>query len=280
MKIILSRKGFDSVAGGCASPIIDGKTLLSFPIPDKHMTENDKQNIKYSALSYNGINYRDLISDLKPSFTGEFCHLDPDIRGDIRSTGHKLKPAFGQTGTAQKVLKSVKVDIGDIFLFFGWFRGVELKNGKYCYLRKRTEIDFASYANLHVIYGYMQIGEIIDECNRIKNDFGEHPHSCEWYLNSENNTIYKPSENLSSLGFNNLPGYGTLDFSPERVLTKVGCPRSYWLEKPWLDNSKQLTNVHCKDKGNNCLTYIGQWQELVFDVDESTLPLIRKIITG
>lgn len=35
MKIILSRKGFDSVAGGCASPIINGKTLLSLPIPVK-----------------------------------------------------------------------------------------------------------------------------------------------------------------------------------------------------------------------------------------------------
>lgn len=280
MKIILSRKGFDSVAGGCASPIIDGKTLLSLPIPDKHMTENEKQNIKYSALSYNGISYRDLINDLKPSFTDEFCHLDPDIRDGIISAGHELKPAFGQTGTAQKILKSVEVDIGDVFLFFGWFRGVEFKNGKYCYLRKRTGIDFTSYANIHVIYGYMQIGEIIDDCKRIKNEFGEHPHSCEWYLNSENNTIYKPSENLSSLGLNNLPGYGTLDFSPERVLTKEGCPRSYWVEKPWLDNSKQLTNVHCKDKGNNCLTYIGQWQELVFDVDRSALPLIRKIITG
>ena len=61
MKVILSRKGFDSCAGGSASPIIDGKTLLSLPIPDKYMTENDKQKIRYSDLKYNGINYRDLI---------------------------------------------------------------------------------------------------------------------------------------------------------------------------------------------------------------------------
>ncbi|MBO4456467.1 MAG: hypothetical protein J5802_01965 [Butyrivibrio sp.] len=33
MKIILSRKGFDSTNGGCASPIMPDGTLLSMPIP-------------------------------------------------------------------------------------------------------------------------------------------------------------------------------------------------------------------------------------------------------
>ena len=34
MKIILSRKGFDSSSGGYCNPILpDGKTLLSLPIP-------------------------------------------------------------------------------------------------------------------------------------------------------------------------------------------------------------------------------------------------------
>lgn len=280
MKVILSRKGFDSCAGGCASPIIDGKTLLSLPIPDKYITENDKQKIRYSDLNYNGINYRDLITNLRPKFDSEFCHLDPDIRSDIRSTVKEWIPAFGQTGNAQKVLKSVNVDIGDVFLFFGWFRGVEFKNEKYRYLTKRTGTNFASYANIHVIYGYMQIGEKIDDRNRIKHEFGNHPHSCDWYLNSDQNTIYRPSDSLSSLGLNDFPGYGTLDFAPERILTKVGCPRSYWENKPWLDNSKQLSNVHCRNIGNNCLTYIGQWQELVFDLDPSTIPSVRKIITG
>ena len=35
MKLILSRKGFDSGAGGCASAITPDGTLLSLPIPDK-----------------------------------------------------------------------------------------------------------------------------------------------------------------------------------------------------------------------------------------------------
>lgn len=34
MKVVLSRKGMDSAAGGIPSPILPDGTLLSFPIPD------------------------------------------------------------------------------------------------------------------------------------------------------------------------------------------------------------------------------------------------------
>lgn len=34
MKIILSRKGFDSSAGGVASPILPGGEMISLPIPE------------------------------------------------------------------------------------------------------------------------------------------------------------------------------------------------------------------------------------------------------
>ena len=33
MKLILSRKGFDSQSGGCPSPIFPNGTLYSLPIP-------------------------------------------------------------------------------------------------------------------------------------------------------------------------------------------------------------------------------------------------------
>nr|WP_275450862.1 hypothetical protein [Pseudomonas syringae] len=35
MRIILSRKGFDSAAGGCQGPILPDGRLFSLPIPDK-----------------------------------------------------------------------------------------------------------------------------------------------------------------------------------------------------------------------------------------------------
>ena len=34
------------------------------------------------------------------------------------------RPAFGQVGAAQKHLEQQGVSVGDVFLFFGWFRDV------------------------------------------------------------------------------------------------------------------------------------------------------------
>ena len=48
MKVILSRKGMDSEAGGIPSPILPDGTLLSLPIPDNTSGQ------KYSELYYNG----------------------------------------------------------------------------------------------------------------------------------------------------------------------------------------------------------------------------------
>ena len=55
MKIILSRKGFDSSNGGCPSPILPDGTLLSMPIPS-----NDRDT--YETLSCRGVNYADLLA--------------------------------------------------------------------------------------------------------------------------------------------------------------------------------------------------------------------------
>ena len=35
MKVVLSRKGFDSANGGIMSPIFEDGTMVSFPIPSK-----------------------------------------------------------------------------------------------------------------------------------------------------------------------------------------------------------------------------------------------------
>lgn len=66
MKIILSRKGFDSTNGGCASPIFcasdTGKycEMLSLPIPD------DKNgNVLYSELKWKNIRLDNLINKTK-----------------------------------------------------------------------------------------------------------------------------------------------------------------------------------------------------------------------
>jgi len=56
MKIILSRKGFDSTQenGGVASPIFEDQSMLSLPIPE---TEKSKTT---SCLTYDNLRFSDI----------------------------------------------------------------------------------------------------------------------------------------------------------------------------------------------------------------------------
>lgn len=60
MKVILSRKGFDSANGGIPSPILPDGTLLSLPIP----SELDRE-IKFSDIYYGEKSYYDIIKRVK-----------------------------------------------------------------------------------------------------------------------------------------------------------------------------------------------------------------------
>ena len=148
MKIILSRKGFDSKAGGIPSPIFPNGDMVSFPIP------SDSDNDNYSDLLYkydnNNYTYTQLLENLydcrnsqlsrkmlkKLNNNNIHCHLDPDIDKERRiSCPDKWEPLFGQINQAGKYLKDNIKNLENedyLFLFFGWFRKVELqhKNGK------------------------------------------------------------------------------------------------------------------------------------------------------
>ena len=63
MKIILSRKGFDSSNGGCASPIMPDGTLLSMPIPT-----NDE--VSFENIAWNGMAYAEILKQVSP---GKAC---------------------------------------------------------------------------------------------------------------------------------------------------------------------------------------------------------------
>src|SRR5947209_602976 len=98
VKLILSRKGFDSGSGGGPSPILPDGRMVSLPIPDKTAP------FTYTDLSYaSGMSMGDLIRDLAPARVkpSHFAHLDPDIDpGAVpRRTG--WRPVFGQSGPSQ-----------------------------------------------------------------------------------------------------------------------------------------------------------------------------------
>ena len=218
MKIILSRKGFDSQFGKQASPILPDGTLLSMPIPSNDL-------LTYKSLRWNGLSYIDIIKELKPRTylnDNSHCHFDPDLRADTLEREDGWMPAFGQTGSSLTELRENRVKEEDLFLFFGWFRQTEYYNGELHYVPKAPD--------LHVIYGYMQIGCIVESPTQIPEWLKYHPHS-----NIDNykvawskgmNAIYLPTRHLSIVP--ELPGSGTFAFDKCLVLTKEGYSRSRW----------------------------------------------------
>ena len=219
MRIILSRKGFDSQYGKQASPILPDGTMLSLPIP------SDNDYFTYSDIMWKGQNYLEIIHSLNPrSVINEHshCHLDPDLRNESIKRKGSWRPAFGQTSSSLTELRKYGVSVGDIFLFFGWFKETEYRDGG---------IHYEYHArNLHVIYGYMQIGDIVEQIEAIPEWLQYHPHADiknygeAW--KRRQNAIFLPSKQLSIAP--NLPGCGTFQYDKRYVLTKDGCSRSRW----------------------------------------------------
>ncbi|MBR4461234.1 MAG: macro domain-containing protein [Erysipelotrichaceae bacterium] len=263
MKIIISRKGFDWANGNVPSPVLPDGTLLSMPIPSY-------DDISLGDLSYKGRSYRSIMEELCPrrSFSGLLCHLDPDIRKNNRLVyPDDWVPAFGQADTAQQHLENQGVEKGDLFLFFGWFGKTEEKNGQLKYIAKEKD--------LHIIWGYLQIGKIVKgkECS----NYYWHPHA----YGMANNTIYEASEHLVINGVDTgLPGAGCLRYSKDVVLTKEGETRSRWQ----LPEFFKEVNISCHSK--DCFKPEGYFQsvrigqEFVVSEDERVTEWARNLIVN
>jgi hypothetical protein len=107
LRIVFSRKGFDTAAGGGPSPIVDGRPL-SLPIPaaggPSRTTWDDLGLGAHVATASRG------------RWSGaDLCHHDPMFLAD----GTCL---FGQRGAAKTHLANQRVGAGDAFVFFGLFR--------------------------------------------------------------------------------------------------------------------------------------------------------------
>ncbi len=268
MKVILSRKGFDQSNGGCASPILPDGTMLSLPIPS-----ND--DIKFSDLRYGGKSYYDIVKSINPKFSAERCHLDPDIRPGIRKTAvPNWKPAFGQISSAQTALKNAGVDVGDIFLFFGWFRHVRETENGYKFITRHQSGNFYDYADLHAVYGYMQVGEIITDKSEIEK-YPWHPHASAEHTAYKSNALYIPAEKLSLNP--SIPGFGTLGYRKDRVLTMENKSRAVWNYYDFLAPDRVYGNRKNSDE-NGGLFYGGIWQELIVNESEELMEWVSKIL--
>lgn len=267
MKIILSRKGFDAKNGRFQSPILPDGTMLSMPIPGS-------SEDSYADIEYNGLKYSELLNQLKPKniVSSSQCHLDPDIRAGIRiKSVDNWRPAFGQAGGPQTHLENYDVGLNDIFLFFGWFKETEIgSSGRLRYKRSAPDIQ--------AIYGYMQIGDML-KGDRIR-ECSWHPHANEVEYMWTNNTLYIPTSELTinnqSTGF---PGYGTLKYSSQRVLTKPGLSRSKWSILDWFHDVS--ISHHSKESfkdGYFQSACIGQ--EFIITANDEAINWARQIISG
>ena len=104
MKLILSRKGFDSAAGKVPSPIIGGRPV-SMPIPAT----------RSSQTTYDDLGLGDVVERItaRAISRDHLCHHDPMFVDD--------RCLFGQCDTAQSHLDNQEVGVSDVFLFFGLF---------------------------------------------------------------------------------------------------------------------------------------------------------------
>jgi hypothetical protein len=109
VKIVFSRKGFDTSYGGAPSPIVDGRPV-SLPIPG-----SNGESTSFASLGLS----RHVRDATRGKLTGRSkCHDDP-MFGD----GHCW---LGQVGAAQGHLLKQGVGARDVFLFFGLYAEPEM----------------------------------------------------------------------------------------------------------------------------------------------------------
>lgn len=269
MKIILSRKGFDSANGGILSPIMPDGTMISFPIP----CEKDEDT--YNDLFYGGSPYLSILTDLGYNGETEHCHVDPDLDPERRNKNiDGWFPAFGQMNSSSVYLTNNDVSVGDIFLFFGNFHCVEKRDGHYKYVRKSG--DFYKDRDLQIIWGYLQIGEILVGAQKQREVYW-HPHSLERRVTDKTNIIFKAARQLSLDC--KLPGAGLLAYDKKRVLTEYGQNKATWKKNSVYD----IENI-CSKRKNNAkdpemgIYYSGIWQELVLKATDNCTAWAKNII--
>lgn len=149
MNVILSRKGFDSSCGGAASPIFPDGSLFSLSIPSHDSV------VTYDELRIGSRPVGPLVEALTNGRVrgGDGAHLDPDLWRSVYPRRPGWRPLFGQAGTAQAHLANEGVGVGDLFLFFGWFRQVEETVAGYRFLPVAPD--------LHVLFGWLQVARVI-----------------------------------------------------------------------------------------------------------------------
>lgn len=267
MKIILSRKGFDSTSGGVPSPIFPDGRMLSLPIPDK------QSRIAYSKIhGTDSATMSELVEQLASIPPTHLAHLDPDLSPHSIPRLDGWRPIFGQVGSSEGHLQNQGVGPGDVFLFFGLFRPVERCSTGWRFLRESRPI--------HALFGWLQIAERVavsawrstDQWALYHPHFARSPHP--------SNVIYVSGERLRlpHRGLNGVAGAGVFQFySPKLRLTAPDSERpGRWLLPQWFSPEGRASTLSFhgdsarweKADGDLMLSSVSRGQEFVLNCDD------------
>jgi hypothetical protein len=287
MKVVLSRKGFDTKHGGIPSPIFPDERMISLPIPFR-CTPTTFQEVRYShGGDLHSVG--ELITTLKKRRRrpgpNDRCHVDPDLRKEaLDNRGDGWRQSFGQDGCAQCHLRRHNVGRGDLFLFFGWFQRITLAANDWEYRRDTKPV--------HTLYGWLQIGDMrAAEDPDLLNDYPwlhDHAHLCDGYAGSVrgHNVVYIASERLGLRGVE-AEGAGVFKYDPALVLTAPQSERlDIWDLSQWWGDLKNTAFSHhdgeLQGQSGALFNSRGPWQELVVDSNDypEVLDWTARLIRG
>ncbi|MBM4446007.1 MAG: hypothetical protein FJ023_01475 [Chloroflexi bacterium] len=301
-KVVLSRKGFDSSAGGDYSPF-DPQTgkYVVLPIPDGEIGKNIGNRTRYEQIKIEpnylpGIDaetLKDLINSkalgfgnkVKEGITKKYAHFDPWLGPCpwlAEGSNHQVG-AFGQVDSAQAQLQNQGVDKGSLFLFFSRFKPIGKNSEKMIVTDISPEhLD----GGLYFIYGWLKVKKVIQQYEDIDDQSlrSRHPHATKKYFEMHahkkkgKNTLYIADDFLFNDG-SNLPGCGYFPrLNKDLLLTASAQETETWIPSRWrlpgflyekcLSVMKGKGRLCNDDSGSYLVKTSGRWQEAVFEESE------------
>ncbi|BFM07717.1 hypothetical protein [Halioxenophilus aromaticivorans] len=269
MKIILSRKGFDSASGGVPSPILTDGSPVSLPIPDQ------RQKLPYIEIAHGSGKIGPMVEQLTKGKISQHqgAHLDPDLNPYSLPRAPGWRPAFGQYGAAQAHLANQGVGVGDLFLFFGLFRQAMATEQGWQWVKDTKPH--------HRFWGYLQVGDVIaaQQCDGVTYPWLRyHPH-CQF--DAPHNTLYLAADDFTlantqaSPNAKVLPGAGYFASATDDLrLTDIDAQRvSQWRLPRWFHpgKTKPALSYHNdakrwqRKRDHTRLDAVARGQEFVLD---------------
>ncbi|MCP4455434.1 MAG: hypothetical protein GY809_28575 [Planctomycetes bacterium] len=91
MKLIFSRKGFDSTLGKAPSPVLPDGRMIHIPIP------SSTSNTMYKDLHFDELNLGDIVYDITDGrvLPTDTAHVDPDLNIGCLERKPGWRPLFG-----------------------------------------------------------------------------------------------------------------------------------------------------------------------------------------